>query len=182
MGRLSIIALALTPMIVPLASCAVVNSPISAASGSGLALNSTIGFSETSDISGEFHARTRRQIEAELVRIGYRIGSYTDYALELGIAKRPSGTGILLPENDTARPEEGTWRSRPVDRDAISFCRGSIYRLMIVISRRQTGEIVFKGSSDDEICSTLTDEKLHSLVASSIAGLRERSLSMSSRP
>lgn len=159
-----------------LSSCAVVDSPISAASGPGLEFQNVISFADASAMSGELQERTSGQIKAELVRAGYRIGTNTDYVLEFGIGKRPADTGILLRENDTANPEEGTWRSRPVDKNAFALCKGLVYRLMIVISKQRTGEIVFRGSSDNETCGTLTDKKLHSLVASSIAGLRERSL------
>ena len=176
MRRFSIIALAFVAMTVPLASCAVVDSPISATSGPGVAFQNVISFADTSAMSGELQERTLGQIKAELVRVGYRIGANTDYVLEFGIGKRPVDTGILLPENDSANPEEGSWRSRPVDKNAFALCKGSLYRLMIVISKQRTGEIVFRVSSDNESCGTLTDEKLHSLVASSIAGLQERSL------
>ena len=176
MRRFSIIALAFVVMIPPLASCAVVDSPISTTSGPGVAFQNVISFVEVSAMSGELQERTFGQIKAELVRVGYRIGANTDYVLEFGIGKRPAGTGILLPVNDSANPEAGTWRSRPADKNAFALCTGSVYRLMIVISKQRTGEIVFRGSSENETCATLTDEKLHSLVASSIAGLRERSL------
>lgn len=179
MGRLRIFSWAFLPLAALLTSCVVVDGPVSTSSGSGLAKGSIIAFAETQQsASNALQARVQNGIADELVRVGYRVGPKPDYRLEFGIAKRPAGTGVLLPGNNTARPEEGTWRSRPIDKDSFALCTGSIYRLMIVVSREQTGEIVFKGGSDDEICGTLTDEKLRSLVASSIAGLRQKSLSM----
>lgn len=164
------------PLAAMLASCSVIDTPVSTASGLGITRGSSISLADEPEAPNEFNQRVRSQIEMELVRTGYRVGTNSDYVLEFAIAKRPPGIGILLPEGETAQPEAGTWRSRPVDRNAFALCTASIYRLMLVVSRTQTREIVFKGSSDDDICDQITDEKLKTMVAVSIARLHERSM------
>lgn len=163
------------PLAAVLASCSVIDVPVSTASGYGIAQGSSIALVSEPSTTNKLDQRVRSQIESELVRAGYRVGTNTDYILEFAIAKRPPGVGILLPEGEAARPEAGTWRSRPVDRDTFALCSASIYRLMFVISRERTREIVYKGSSDDDICGEISDEKLKTMVASSIARLRESS-------
>lgn len=175
MGKLGKFAIAGLPFAVILTSCSIVDVPVSTAAGSGVAMGSTIAFVAEAPASNELRERVRRKIEMELVRAGYRIDQRPEFVVEFAIAKRQPAIGILLPEGETAQPEAGTWRSRPIDRNTFALCSPSIYRLMIVISRESTQEIVFRGSSDDDVCDQISDEKLRTMVASAVAGLRGRS-------
>lgn len=176
MGRFGKFALAGLPFTTLLASCSIVDVPVSTATGTGVASGSAIAFVSEASTTNELRDRVRSKIEMELVRAGYRIEPKPEYVVEFAIAKRPSAIGILLPEGETAQPEAGTWRSRPVDRNSFTLCSPSIYRLMIVISRESTSEIVFRGSSDDDICDQISEDKLRTMVASVVAGLRGRSM------
>ena len=176
MGRFRNLRLAGLPLAMLLGSCSIIDTPVSTASGAGVARGSSIELVSEPFAPNELNQRVRSQIESELVRAGYRVAPHAEYVLEFAIAKRPPGIGILLSESETPQPESGTWRSRPVDGNAFALCSTSIYRLMLVISRAQTREIVFKGSSDDDICDQITDDKLKNMVAVSIARLRETSI------
>ena len=164
------------PLAALLASCSVVDTPVSTASGSGITRGSSITFASESSSPNELNQRVRNEVESELLRAGYLIAPDAQYILELAFAKRPPAIGILLPEGETPEPEAGTWRSRPVDVGTFALCKPSIYRLMLVISHAKTREIVFKGSSDDDICDQISDEKLKNMVAIAIASLRETSM------
>ena len=170
------------PLAALLASCSVIDVPVSTASGSGIARGSSIILASESLPTNELNQRVRNRVESELVRAGYLVTPDAQYILELAVAKRPLAIGILLPEGETPESEAGTWRSRPVDRDTFALCAPSIYRLMFVISRAKTREIVFKGSSDDDICDQISDEKLKSMVAISVARLRETSIPKQYQP
>ena len=157
-----------------LASCSIVDVPISTATGLGVAGGSTIAFVNEDPTPNELRERVRNKIKIELIRAGYQIEPKSEHVVEFAIANRPAAIGILLPESEKSEPEAGSWRSRPVDRNSFALCRSSIFRVMIVVSRKSSGEILFKGSSDDDLCGEISDQTLRAMVASALAGLRGR--------
>lgn len=156
-----------------LSSCSIVDVPVSTASGSGLASGASLAISADRDPNEK---RVERVLETELARVGYRIEPSAQFVVEFGFARRPSNVGILLPEADVNQPEAGTWRSRPIDHGAIELCKASIYRLMIVVTHRESRQILFRGSSDDDVCGDLSDQKLKTMVAVVVAQMRQRSM------
>lgn len=175
MGRTAVImATAVSPML--LASCSIVDVPVSTASGSGLMPGSSIVLQEDSTGASDLGTRARGALESEMLRAGYRIETDAEFIVEFAVARRPLEVGILLPESDVSQPEAGTWRSRPMDRDTINLCKASIYRLMLVVFRAGDRKIVFRGSSDDDVCGDINDQKLRTMSASLVAQIRQRSL------
>lgn len=155
-----------------LASCAVVDSPTAISSGSGIPLGVTISLSDSDESAND--QRMRAAITSEIQRSGYRIAQQGEYHLEFGFAKRSAAIGILLAEQDASKPEAGSWRSRPVDRDLITLCDSAIYRLMVVVTHEQSGEIRYRGSSDDDHCGEPDDQKLKALAVVALSDLRLR--------
>lgn len=171
--RTSLVILSLLAVL-SLASCAVVDSPTSVSSGSGVPLGATISVYDAGEDANENNRRIRKALIAELDRAGYRLTDSGEYRIEFGFAKRPAQIGILLGNEDGAKPEAGSWRSRPVERDLITLCDASIYRLMLAVTHEPSGTIRYRGSSDDDICGEPNDQKLKALVAVALGGIKIR--------
>lgn len=152
-------------------SCATPSLPITNFRGAGIAPGSTISFLGEGVIQSDLSTKIRGKVDAQLVASGYRVQPTSDFAIEYSIAQRSPAIGVLLPSQNTSSSEVGIWRSRPIDPKAFPRCKTSIYRVMVVVSKRASGEVVYRGSSDDEACEEISDEKLGILVRLSLSKL-----------
>lgn len=156
-----------------LASCATPSLPITSFRGAGIAPGSTISFLGEEVIQSDLNTKIRGKVDTHLVAAGYRVQPTSDYAIEYSIAQRSPAIGVLIPSQNTSSSEAGTWRSRPIDPKTFSSCWTTIYRLLVVVSKRASGEVVYVGSSDVEACEQISDEKLDILVRLSLSKLSE---------
>lgn len=155
--------------------CSVVDGPSVSAFGNPLPIGSSVGLVEPSERLSPSAQIASESLTRALTKAGFKVRAEPEFEIEIGFAQRDAAVGILVHEQGTNRPESGTWRSRPIESSGIlKNCKEESTRLMGVVTRRATGDVVFRGSSENRACRTDLRRVIDNLAFSLVAKMRKR--------
>jgi hypothetical protein len=135
-------------------------------SGTGLspAARLTVVTAETD--GAVLHAETRRLFEQYLTARGSSFSEAGDYLIEFAPGQRAADVILYQdPAKPSASPAKG--------RSLLSSCNDQLHRVTLVVLKRETGDVAYRGDAEERHCKATLNQTLPFLVETLVADLEK---------
>jgi hypothetical protein len=135
-------------------------------SGSGVAPGSSMTLAIPESDGAALHAETQRLFEQAFKARGRTFSDAGDYLMEFAPGQRAAAVVLSAgPTKTEISPTQG--------RSALRSCTAQLHRVTLVVLKRETGDVAYRGEVEERHCKATLNQTLPALVEALAADLEK---------